>query len=122
MSLRDRIWPGLGPRGIALEALLAGLGVALTGSGFGTLDPPTLDLAGTAAATVLMALTLLLFRRTRPAIPFAVCAVSAALGFSPTAPWLLASYAVGRYARSLVGAGAARGSAGRVHRRRGRPG
>ncbi|MGY1751045.1 sensor histidine kinase [Modestobacter sp. SYSU DS0511] len=100
MRLRDRIWPGLSARGIAREVLLAGLGVALTGSGFGTLDPSTMDLAGIAVATALMALTLLLFRRTQPAIPFAVCAVSAALGFSPTAPWLLASYAVGRYSGS----------------------
>ncbi|WP_369130966.1 sensor histidine kinase [Modestobacter roseus] len=107
MGVRERIWPGLTARGVALEVLLAGLGVALTGSGFGTLDPTTLDLAAVAAITALMALALLLVRRTQPAIPFAVCAASAALGFSPTAPWLLASYAVGRYSGSWWVRGAA---------------
>ncbi|MGY1855791.1 sensor histidine kinase [Modestobacter sp. SYSU DS0290] len=69
-------------------------------SGFGTLEPPSLDLGAVVVATALMALGLFVFRRTQPAVPFAVCAVSAALGFSPTGPWLLASYAVGRYSDS----------------------
>ncbi|MCZ2807135.1 histidine kinase [Modestobacter sp. VKM Ac-2983] len=100
MGVRERIWPGLTARGIALEAGLAGLGVVMIVSGFGTLAPPSLDLGAVAVATALMALGLFLFRRTQPAVPFAVCAVSAALGFSPTGPWLLASYAVGRYSDS----------------------
>ncbi|MGY1839257.1 MULTISPECIES: sensor histidine kinase [unclassified Modestobacter] len=100
MGVRERIWPGLTARGIALEAGLAGLGVVMIVSGFGTLAPPSLGLGAVAVATALMALGLFLFRRTQPAVPFAVCAVSAALGFSPTGPWLLASYAVGRYSDS----------------------
>ena len=114
MRLRDRVWPGLDARGIGLELLLVGLGVALTATDFGTIEPTTLSLEFAAAATALMALTLLLARRTLPAVPFAVCALATALGFSPFAPWLLASYAVGRFAGSwwvrgtaaLVGAAA----------------
>ncbi|MGY1845143.1 sensor histidine kinase [Modestobacter sp. SYSU DS0875] len=100
MRVRERIWPGLDARGIGLEALLAGLAVVLTASDFGTIAPPELGLVAAAVATGLMALTLLLFRRSRPAVPFAVCVVSTALGLSPTAPWLVASYAVGRYSGS----------------------
>ncbi|MCZ2821226.1 histidine kinase [Modestobacter sp. VKM Ac-2977] len=100
MGVRERIWPGLTARGIALEAGLAGLAVVMIVSGFGTLAAPSLDLGAVVVATSLMALGLFLFRRTQPAVPFGVCAVSAVLGFSPTGPWLLASYAVGRYSDS----------------------
>ena len=54
MGVRERIWPGLTARGIALEAGLAGLGVVMIVSGFGTLAQRPYS-PGEAAAAIIRA-------------------------------------------------------------------
>ncbi|MGY1831590.1 sensor histidine kinase [Geodermatophilus sp. SYSU D01180] len=95
MGLRERLWPGLGPGGVALEVVLAVLGTVVVGLSAATPDggPPALVVPG----TVVLALTLLLLRRRAPLVPFAVGALMAALGPALTVATPLTAYAVGRY-------------------------
>jgi signal transduction histidine kinase len=108
MSLRERLWPGLRGRGIALEAVLALL--STVGIGFGLQTP---EGRGAPAwigygGGVVLGLALLFFRRRAPLLPFGL---TAALGLVSPALSIavpLTSYAVGRYVgRWPVLAGAA---------------
>ena len=80
MGIRARLWPGLTPRAVWLEVLLATLSavaVALTGRAPDDADllPLPVRVAGTAVLVVL----LLTLRRRAPLVPFAVSVVLTAL-------------------------------------------
>ena len=97
MGIRARLWPGLRPRGIALEAVIAGLVLAglvvnAVTSGYDPL-PAWLALAGAVAVPVL----LLVWRRTTPLVPY-VGSLALTVAYEPATLAVLATaYAVGRY-------------------------
>ena len=97
MRLRDRVWPGLAPRSIGFEVLLALAGSATVAIGVATPEAGLAPDAVLVTGGVLLVLTLLLFRRSAPVVPFAVSAVLGALVPALVVGMLLTSYAVGRY-------------------------
>ena len=108
MSLRQRLWPGLSSRGIALEAALALLSTVAIGFGLQTPEGRGTPAWFGYAGGVVLGVALLCFRRRAPMLPFGLTAalslVSPALSFAVP----LTSYAVGRYVgRWPVLAGAA---------------
>jgi signal transduction histidine kinase len=109
MSLRQRLWPGLRGRGIALEAALALL--STVGIGFGLQTPEGVRWAPAwvgYAGGVVLGIALLLFRRRAPLVPFALTAALSLLSPALVVAVPLTSYAVGRYVgRWPVLAGAA---------------
>ncbi|MGY1601850.1 sensor histidine kinase [Geodermatophilus sp. SYSU D00815] len=98
MGIRARLWPGLRARSIWFDGFIALLAQATVVLGAVTPEPqqllPDIPLI---ALGVLQALTLFLFRRRAPLVPFAVSAVLSVVTPALTAGLLLTSYAVGRY-------------------------
>jgi signal transduction histidine kinase len=92
MRLRDRVWPGLPARSLWFEAFvaLAGTAVVLVGSA----QAPDFVLA---PGAVLLVVTLFLFRRSAPLIPFTVSAALVIAAPQVSIALMLTSYAVGRY-------------------------
>jgi signal transduction histidine kinase len=108
MSLRERLWPGLRGRGIALEAVLALLSTVGIGFGLQTPEgrgaPAWLGYGG----GVVLGVALLLFRRRAPLLPFGLTAALSLVSPALSIAVPLTSYAVGRYVgRWPVLAGAA---------------
>jgi signal transduction histidine kinase len=108
MSLRERLWPGLRGRGIALEAGLALLSTVGIGVGLqtpeGRVAPAWVGYAG----GVVLVVALLLLRRRAPLVPFGLTAVLCVLSPALIIAVPVTSYAVGRYVgRWPVLAGAA---------------
>jgi signal transduction histidine kinase len=97
MSLRQRIWPGLRTRSIWLDAFLAVCGSITVGVSAGDLDVPEWSAPFLLVGAVLLLPALLVFRRTRPLIPFAISAFLAAIAPGVSATLLVSAYAVGRY-------------------------
>src|SRR6476661_5747941 len=97
MRLRERVWPGLRPRSIALEAVIALLGTVAVGLTTGTPDDRLAPMAVLYVGTAVLGVTLFLFRRSAPLVPFLVAAALAALSPAVTIAVPLTSYAVGRY-------------------------
>ncbi|MGY1701196.1 sensor histidine kinase [Geodermatophilus sp. SYSU D00766] len=95
MGLRARLWPGLGPRSVGFEVVLALLGTVAVG--LSAAAPGNGPLALVVPGTVLLVGTLALLRRSAPLVPFAVGAVLAALTPAVTVATLFTAYAVGRY-------------------------
>ncbi len=99
MGIRARLWPGLGARSIWFEAILALAASATVAVGAATPEAGQLVSDQVlVAGGVLQVLTLFLFRRRAPLIPFMVSAVLSALAPVLTLGFLLTSYAIGRYA------------------------
>jgi signal transduction histidine kinase len=100
MTIRARVLPALGPRALALEALL-GLGtaglIALVATTPNRGDRPLPLLV---AAAALLVLTQFRLRRTAPLVPFAVNAALAAVTVAGGPTLLITAYAVGRYTGS----------------------
>ena len=108
MSLRERLWPGLRGRGIALEAGLALLSTVGIGVGLqtpeGRVAPAWVGYAG----GIVLVVALLLLRRRAPLVPFGLTAVLCVLSPALIIAVPVTSYAVGRYVgRWPVLAGAA---------------
>jgi signal transduction histidine kinase len=97
MALRERVWPGLRPRSIAFEAVVALLGTVAVGLTTGTPDDRLAPVPVLIVGTAVLGGTLFLFRRSAPLVPFVVAAVLAVLSPAVTIAVPLASYAVGRY-------------------------
>ena len=97
MTIRARIWPGLRTRSIWFDVLLALFSwapMAIT-----TLAPrPSPGVwVPMFVGTVVLAVLLALFRRSRPMVPFLLAAGLTAVNPSGTFGMAVASYAVGRY-------------------------
>jgi signal transduction histidine kinase len=108
MSLRERLWPGLRGRGIALEAALALL--STVGIGFGLQTPEGRGAPAWVGygGGVVLGVALLLFRRRAPLLPFGLTAALSLVSPALSVAVPLTSYAVGRYVgRWPVLAGAA---------------
>jgi signal transduction histidine kinase len=97
MALRERVWPGLRPRSIAFEAVIALLGTVAVGLTTGTPDDRLAPVPVLIVGTAVLGVTLLLFRRSAPLVPFVVAAALAVLSPAVTIAVPLTSYAVGRY-------------------------
>src|SRR5947209_4989735 len=97
MTLRARIWPGLRARSIWLDVVLAVVGCGLIA--IGTLAPrPSSSVWGVVIpGTVVLAVLLAVFRRSRPLAPFVLAAALTALSSAVTFGLAIGSYAVGRY-------------------------
>ncbi len=91
------MWPGLRPRSIVLEAVIALLGTVAVGITTGTPDDRLAPIAVLYVGTAVLGITLFLFRRSAPLVPFLVAAVLAVLSPAVTIAVPLTSYAVGRY-------------------------
>ncbi len=98
MSIRARLWPGLRAHSIWFD-----LSVALAGSvtvAFGVTAPGShtvVPLGVLEAATVVLFVLLALFRRSRPVLPFLLCAALAGVSTAVPVAVAITSYAVGRY-------------------------
>lgn len=97
MGIRDRVWPGLRTRSIWFEVLLALVSTGTVVIGVATPEARLAPDAVLVTGGVLLVLTLLLFRRSRPVVPFLVSAALGALVPALTVGVLLTAYAVGRY-------------------------
>ncbi|MGY1809875.1 sensor histidine kinase [Blastococcus sp. SYSU D00669] len=98
MRIRARFWPGLPTRSIWFEAVLALLSTATVA--IGAASPETEQLLPDGPLLVLGLLstvTLFLFRRSAPLVPFAVSAVLAVVLPPLSLGMTLTAYAVGRY-------------------------
>jgi len=108
MSLRQRLWPGLRGRGIALEAGLALLSTVGIGVGLQTPEGSTAPSWVGYAGGVVVGVALLFLRRRAPLVPFVLTAALSLVSPATTVAVPLTSYAVGRYVgRWPVLAGAA---------------
>jgi signal transduction histidine kinase len=91
------LWPGWRTRSIWLDLATALVGTLLIGIGYLTPGQPSWTRALGIPSTAVLAVLLLLFRRSRPLAPFLVAAAVSAVS-SPVAVGLaISSYAVGRY-------------------------
>ncbi|MGY1815554.1 sensor histidine kinase [Blastococcus sp. SYSU D00820] len=97
MRLRDRVWPGLGARSLWFEALVALLGTGTVAIGVVTPEARLVADATLVGGGVVLVVSLFLFRRSTPLVPFAVSAVLGALVPALTVAMLLTAYAVCRY-------------------------
>ncbi len=98
MGLRDRVWPGLGTRGIWLELHVAVTCSAVTAFEVAALNPGPLGSLLLILVGVVLGLLLLVLRRRAPLVPFVVGTALAALGISTGL--LISAYAVARYVAS----------------------
>ncbi len=111
--MRIRTSLGLPPRSLAFEVLLAVLGALSVSAVNWTNTPDPVPLSVAAAASIVVGVLLLLFRRTAPLVPFLLAAAIGALAPAVGGAVPLGAYAVGRYtagwpARAVAGvAGAA---------------
>ncbi|SOE03816.1 sensor histidine kinase [Blastococcus haudaquaticus] len=97
MRLRDRIWPGLSTRGLWLEAHVALTATATIAIGVVTPEAGLVPDAVLLTGSALLVVTLFLFRRSAPLVPFAISAALGALMPDLVIGLLLTTYAVGRY-------------------------
>jgi signal transduction histidine kinase len=98
MGIRERVWPGLDPRGVWLEAALALVGGAAVLVDAVTDDPDPVVPAGVLLLGAAgLATLMLLFRRSHPIVPFAVSTALAAVSAPALVAEMLTAYAVGRY-------------------------
>jgi signal transduction histidine kinase len=97
MTLRARIWPGLRARSIWLDVVLAVAGCGLIAIGTLAPRPSSWLWVVVIPGTVVLALLLTVFRRSRPMAPFLLAAALCTLSSSVTFGLAIASYAVGRY-------------------------
>ena len=88
---------GLGRRSIAFEAAVALLGTVVVGLGNQTPSDRLLPLPVVLGLTPLIGVTLFLFRRSAPLIPFLLTAALAVAAPAVTIAVPLTAYAVGRY-------------------------
>ena len=110
MTLRDRVWPGLGARAAWLEVHVAVTCAAVVAFEVAALNPGPLGSLLLILVGVVLGLLLVLLRRRGPLVPFAVAAALGAIGV--ITGLLISSYAVARYVaswRTLVAAGAVGG-------------
>ncbi|SDF50891.1 Signal transduction histidine kinase [Blastococcus fimeti] len=107
MRLRDRLWPGLGARGLWLEVHVAGTCSAVAAFEVAALNPGPLGSLLLILCGVVLGLLLLALRRRAPLVPFVLGATMAAIGIATGL--LISAYAVARYVaswRTRAGAGA----------------
>ncbi|MGY1735860.1 sensor histidine kinase [Geodermatophilus sp. SYSU D00684] len=97
MGIRERVWPGLRARSVGFEALVALASAATVTVGVVTPEARLAPDAVLVAGGVLLVLTLFLFRRSAPVVPFVVSAALTALVPALSVGLLLTAYAVGRY-------------------------
>src|SRR5689334_2670887 len=97
MRLRQRIWPGLRVRSIVFDGVLALVGTIAVG--LASISPGPLELPEPLllVGAPLLFLTLWLFRRRAPLVPFAVSALLSAAAPNVSIGLPITSYAVGRY-------------------------
>ncbi|NEK84780.1 histidine kinase [Blastococcus saxobsidens] len=98
MRVRDRLWPGLGARGVWLELHVAVSCAAVVAFEVAALNPGPLGSLLLVLVAVLLGFLLLLLRRRAPLVPFGVGAALAAIDISTGL--LVTSYAVARYVGS----------------------
>ncbi|MGY1837354.1 sensor histidine kinase [Blastococcus sp. SYSU DS0510] len=98
MSLRDRLWPGLTPRGIGLELHVAVTCSAVVAFEVAALNPGPLGSTLLVLVGVVLGLLLLFLRRRAPVVPFALGAALSAIDISTGL--LVSAYAVARYVAS----------------------
>ena len=97
MGIRERVWPGLRGRSIAFEGLIAVLGTVGVGLTTGSPDDRLTSVPVVLVGTVILGVTLFLFRRSAPLVPFLAGAVLAVASPAVTIAVPLTAYAVGRY-------------------------
>jgi signal transduction histidine kinase len=97
MGIRERVWPGLRGRSIAFEGLIAVLGTVAVGITAGSPDDRLTSVPVVLVGTAVLGITLFLFRRSTPLVPFLVGAVLAVASPAVTIAVPLTSYAIGRY-------------------------
>jgi len=97
MGIRERVWPGLRPRSIAFEAVIALIGTVAVGITTGSPDDRLTSVPVVLVGTVVLGITLFLFRRSAPLVPFLVGAVLAVASPAVTIAVPLTAYAIGRY-------------------------
>ena len=97
MSLRQRLWPGLRGRGIALESALALL--STVGIGIGLQTPEGRGVPGWVgyAGGLVVGIALLFLRRRAPLVPFGLTAALSLFSPALSIAVPVTSYAVGRY-------------------------
>ena len=98
MTLRDRLWPGLGARGVWLELHIAVTCAAVMAFEVAAVNPGPLGSLLLILAGVALGFLLLFFRRRAPLVPFAVGAALSAISISTGL--LVSAYAVARYVSS----------------------
>ncbi|MBJ7453948.1 MAG: hypothetical protein JHC71_17970 [Blastococcus sp.] len=98
MTLRDRLWPGLGARGVGLELHIAVTTAAVMTFEVAAVNPGPLGSLLLILAAVVLGVLLILFRRRAPLVPFAVGAALSAISISTGL--LVSAYAVARYVSS----------------------
>ncbi|GAB3320920.1 hypothetical protein GCM10027451_41980 [Geodermatophilus aquaeductus] len=97
MGFRERVWPGLRAGSIGFEALIALVSTATVVVGVVTPEAELTPDAVLVVGGLLLVVTLFLFRRSAPVVPFVIGAALGALVPALTAGMLLTAYAVGRY-------------------------
>jgi signal transduction histidine kinase len=97
MGIRERVWPGLRPRSIAFEAVIALIGTVAVGITTGSPDDRLTSVPVVLVGTLILGITLFLFRRSAPLVPFLVGAVLAVASPAVTIAVPLTAYAIGRY-------------------------
>ena len=97
MGIRERVWPGLRGRSIALEGAIAVLGTVAVSITTGSPDDRLTSVPVVLVGTAILGITLFLFRRSAPLVPFLVGAVLAVASPAVTIAVPLTAYAVGRY-------------------------
>ena len=97
MGIRERVWPGLRGRSIVFEGLIATLGTVAVGITTGSPDDRLTSIPVVLVGTALLGITLFLFRRSAPLVPFLVGAVLAVASPAVTIAVPLTAYAIGRY-------------------------
>src|SRR4051794_18838117 len=97
MEIRARLWPGLRTRSIWFEVMLALLSSSAVAIGAAAPEPQLVPDWALIVLGVLQVVTLVLFRRRAPLLPFVVSAVLAVVSPALTVGLLITSYAVGRY-------------------------
>jgi signal transduction histidine kinase len=97
MALRERIWPGLRPRGIALEVALAVLSTGAISAGAATGDRGPVSVGVFAVLSAVVFVLLLTQRRRAPFWPFLLSALLSLLSPAINGALTVLGYAVGRY-------------------------
>lgn len=98
MTLRDRVWPGLGARAVWLELHVAASSAAVVAFEVVAVNPGPLGSLLLILVAVGLGVLLLLMRRRAPLVPFAVGAALSAISISTGL--LVSAYAVARYVSS----------------------
>jgi signal transduction histidine kinase len=97
MSIRERLWPGLRPRSIWLEVVLALLSAVAISAGGASGDRGPVSVAAFAVLAAAAFLLMLTLRRRAPFVPFLVVAAVSALVPAIDGGLPVLAYAMGRY-------------------------